>query len=271
MRPLLKWAGGKRSLVESIIGFFPDDHRIRAFHEPFIGGGAVFFTLEPRAGSINDVNPRLMNFYRVVRDSPDEIIEAAKGYTYDEEAYYRLRERFNKRPTDPVEDAAIFLYLNKTGYNGLYRVNSRGEFNVPFGRYIDPTIVHPRMINRASRLLQGIDLRCGDFTYLEDVARPEDICYLDPPYQPASKTAHFVDYSAGGFSVSDQTRLRDLCVKLDEVGVHLVQSNSDTELIRELYADTGFNLTRLRTNRMISSKVSSRGSGYDLLITNSAA
>jgi len=271
VRPLLKWAGGKRSLVERILGLFPEDHRSRAFHEPFFGGGAVFFRLEPEAGSINDVNARLMNFYRVVRDSPDELVEAAKEYVYDEEVYYRLRDRFNQRPSDPVEDAALFLYLNKTGYNGLYRVNSRGEFNVPFGRYVDPTILHPRVIRRASRVLRGIDLRCGDFTYLKDFASPGDICYLDPPYQPASKTAHFVDYSAGGFGEEDQARLRDLCVELDGVGVHLVQSNSDTELIRGLYADTGFTLTSLRTSRMISSKVSSRGSGYDLLITNSVS
>jgi len=271
LRPLLKWAGGKRSLVERIIDLFPEDRGSRAFHEPFFGGGAVFFRLEPKAGSINDVNPRLMSFYRVVRDSPEELVEAAKGYVYDEEAYYRLRERFNQRPSDPVEDAAIFLYLNKTGYNGLYRVNSRGEFNVPFGRYVDPTIVHPRVIRKASGILRGIELRCGDFTYLKDCAASGDICYLDPPYQPASRTAHFVDYSAGGFGEEDQARLRDLCVELDGMGVHLVQSNSDTELIRGLYSGTGFKLDSLRTSRMISSKVSSRGSGYDLLITNSVS
>ena len=134
MRPLLKWAGGKRSLVERILGFFPDDHRERSYHEPFMGGGAVFFSLEPERGSVNDVNPRLMNFYKVVRDSPDELVRVAGGYNYHKEEYYSHRTRFNERPADSIEDAALFLYLNKTAYNGLYRVNSKGEFNVPFGR-----------------------------------------------------------------------------------------------------------------------------------------
>jgi DNA adenine methylase len=271
LRPLLKWAGGKRSLVERILGMFPPGHGERAYHEPFVGGGAVFFKLEPEAGSINDVNGRLMSFYRVVRDRPEELIEAAEGYVYEEEAYYRLRDRFNQRPGDPVEDAALLLYLNKTGYNGLYRVNSRGEFNVPFGRYSDPRIVHPRQIRRASRLLGGVELFSGDFEYIKGCAGEGDVCYLDPPYQPSSRTANFVDYSAGGFGEGDQARLRDLCVDLDRMGVSFVQSNSDTALIRGLYEDTGFKLISLKTSRMISSKVSSRATGYDLLIMNSVS
>jgi DNA adenine methylase len=269
MRPLLKWAGGKRGLVERILEQFPQDQQTRAYHEPFVGGGAVFFRLEPAGGTINDVNPRLMNLYRVVRDRPDELIEAARGYRYEEAEYYRLRDRFNSGP-DPVEDAALLLYLNRTCYNGLYRVNSRGEFNVPFGTYSDPTIVHPRLIRRASALLGGVDVLCGDFEYLRSRARKGDLCYMDPPYQPASRTASFVDYSAGGFGEADQARLRDLCVELDARGVHVVQSNSDTSLIRSLYEGTGFRLVSLRTTRMISSKVSSRGGGRDLLITSPA-
>ncbi len=271
MRPLLKWAGGKRSLVERILGFFPDDHRERSYHEPFIGGGAVFFSLEPERGSVNDVNQRLMNFYRVVRDSPDELIRVAGGYNYHKEEYYSHRTRFNERPADPVEDAALFLYLNKTAYNGLYRVNSKGEFNVPFGRYKDPTIVHPRRIMKASKLLREVDIRCRDFLYLLETVEAGDLCYLDPPYVPASRTAHFTDYSAGGFTEEDQRRLRDMCVELDNRGAVFVQSNSDTELVRSLYTGTGFKLDTVKTLRMISSKVSSRSKGYDLLITNSRA
>ena len=271
MRPLLKWAGGKRSLVERIQSFFPDDHLERSYHEPFMGGGAVFFSLEPVRGSVNDINPRLMNFYRVVRDRPEELIEVASGYRYEKEEYYSLRSRFNTRPADPVEDAALLLYLNKTGYNGLYRVNSKGEFNVPFGRYKDPAIVHPERIMKAGRLLRGVDIRCGDFLYLLETAEAGDMCYFDPPYMPVSRTAHFTDYSAGGFTEEDQRRLRDACVELDSRGVVFVQSNSDTELVRSLYNGIGFELVSLRTLRMISSKVSSRSKGYDLLITNSRA
>jgi len=268
VRPLLKWAGGKRGLVERIQGLFPDSHPESAYHEPFMGGGAVFFSLEPERGSVNDINPRLMNFYRVVRDSPEELIELASGYTYEKEEYYRHRTRFNERPSDTVEDAALFLYLNKTAYNGLYRVNSKGEFNVPFGRYKDPTIVHPMRIMKASRLLHEVDIRCGDFLYLLETAEAGDLCYLDPPYVPASDTANFTDYSAGGFNEDDQLRLRDMCVELDTRGVAFVQSNSDTRLVRRLYGGTGFRLEKVKTLRMISSRVSSRSNGRDILITN---
>jgi len=269
VRPLLKWAGGKRGLVERIQGLFPDSPPASAYHEPFMGGGAVFFSLEPERGSVNDINPRLMNFYRVVRDSPEELIEVASSYNYQKEEYYRHRTRFNERPSDFVEDAALFLYLNKTAYNGLYRVNSKGAFNVPFGRYKDPTIVHPKRIMKASCLLREMDIQCGDFLYLLGTAEAGDLCYLDPPYVPVSGTANFTDYSAGGFTEDDQQRLRDMCVELDARGVVFVQSNSDTGLVRSLYGDTGFRLEKVKTLRMVSSKVSSRSKGRDLLITNS--
>ncbi|MBN2336299.1 DNA adenine methylase [Candidatus Bathyarchaeota archaeon] len=268
MKPLLKWAGGKRYMVEKILSLFPV-HEESQYHEPFMGGGAVFFKLEPGKGSVNDVNPRLINFYRVVRDCPERLIEIASEYSYDKEEYYSRRKRFNSRPADAAEDASLLLYLNKTCYNGLYRVNSKGAFNVPFGTYKDPTIVHPDRITRASKLLQNVDIRNGDFGYILGEADEGDICYLDPPYMPASRTANFTDYSAGGFSEEEQRRLSDLCIELDKKGVIFVQSNSDTELIRELYKVNGFKLIPLKTMRMISSKVSSRSKGYDLLITNS--
>lgn len=166
--------------------------------------------------------------------------------------------------------AAFLLYLNKTAYNGLYRVNSKGEFNVPFGRYENPTIVNERSILRASGLLRNVEIRSEDFSYILDAAGNGDFCYLDPPYHPASETANFTDYAAGGFSLTDQGRLRDLCIDLDRKGVIFVLSNSDTKAIRRLYRGVDrFRVIPLRTKRMISSKVSSRGSGYDLLITNS--
>ena len=269
MRPLLKWAGGKRSLIQRIVDLFPDDFRERRYHEPFFGGGAMFFHVEPSSGSINDINPRLMNFYRVVRDEPEALIEEASKYAYDEREYYMRREMFNSEGLTNVEYAALLLYLNKTAYNGLYRVNSKGEFNVPFGRYVDPTIVKPRSIVKASGLLRNVEIHSEGFGYVMDVAEEGDICYLDPPYHPASDTANFTDYSMNGFKMGDHERLRDLCVELDRRNVTFVLSNSDTEAIRELYGDIcGFNIVSFRTRRMISSKVSSRTSGYDLLITN---
>jgi len=140
---------------------------------------------------------------------------------------------------------------------------------VPFGRYVDPTIVHPGRIMKASRLLGEVDIRCRDFLYLLETAKMGDLCYLDPPYAPASSTANFTDYSAGGFTEEDQRRLRDMCVELDSRGVVFVQSNSDTGLVRRLYEGTGFRLEMVKTARMISSKVSSRSRGRDLFITNS--
>jgi len=269
LRPLLKWAGGKRTLVREIIGLFPGEYGERRFHEPFFGGGAVFFSIEPRGGSINDINRRLMNFYRIVRDRPEELIDEARRYRYDEDEYYRLRDRFNSDEVPEVEEAALLLYLNKTAYNGLYRVNSKGEFNVPFGRYENPTIVQESRILRASKVLGNMEVRSEDFSYVLDVVGEGDLCYLDPPYHPASETANFTDYATGGFSTSDQHRLRDLCVELDGRGVVFVLSNSDTEVVRRLYQGVDrFRMIPLRTKRMISSKVSSRGSGYDLLITN---
>ena len=266
MRPLLKWAGGKRSQVERIVSLFPED--FGDYHELFFGGGAVFFHITPGGGTINDINPRLINFYRVVRDSPEELMEEASHYRYEEAEYYERRARFNTPGLPEVEDAALFLYLNRTAYNGLYRVNSKGEFNVPFGTYKNPTIVPRRRILDTSEALAGVDIRCEDFGYVLDVAEEGDLCYMDPPYHPASETANFTDYSVEGFGLESHKRLRDLCLELDGRGVWFVLSNSDTTEIREIFDGMGFDVWSFRTRRMISSKVSSRASGSDLLITN---
>jgi len=266
--PVLKWAGGKRGLTSDILGLFPPDYRRRAYHEPFVGGGAVFFQVRPRAGTINDINPRLINFYRVVRDSPEELIAQARQYPYDEETYYRLRERFNQKGLPPVEEAALFLYLNKTAYNGLYRVNSKGEFNVPFGRHRNPRIVPEAGIRAASKALRRVEIFNRDFSYVVDFAGEGDLCYLDPPYQPVSPTANFTEYSEGGFDMDQQERLRDVCVELHEKGVLFVLSNSDVEAIRELYGGEGFRVVVVRGRRSIGSKAHTRGSVNELLITN---
>jgi len=268
VRPLLKWAGGKRSILDEIFSLFPMDFREKRYHEPFFGGGAVFFKAEPTSGTISDINPRLMNFYKVVRDEPEGLIEHASEYMYDRDEFYARRSEFNQRPEDRVLDAGLLLYLNKTCYNGLYRVNSKGEFNVPFGRYKDPVIVNEERIREGSKLLAKVDIRCQDFSYILDEACEGELCYLDPPYYPSSKTANFTDYSENGFIVSDQVRLRDVCLKLNERGVFFILSNSDMDIIRELYDNEEFDIIPLRTNRNISRKVSSRTSGYELLITN---
>lgn len=268
-RPVLKWAGGKRRLIDDIIKRLPSDYRSRAYHEPFFGGGALFFHIEPSKGSINDVNKRLMNFYRVLRDQPEDLIRTASEYVYDKEEYYRLRKRFNEALLDDVEDAAILLYLNKTGYNGLYRVNSKGEYNVPFGRYKKPRIVDEERIKKASMILENIEIYSDRFDHIKEAAEPGDIVYFDPPYLPVSDTSDFTEYSKTGFGYADHKLLRDICLELHEMGVLFVQSNSHVEPIIGLYEEfEDFRIDIVQMNRAINSKSSRRGGVEEVLITN---
>jgi len=264
MTAILKSAGGKRSLIQTIISTFPPDYEDRAYHEPFLGGGAVFFTVKPRNGTVNDVNPRLTNFYRIVRDSPDALIEAASKHPYNRETYYRLRDRFNEGRLSPVEDAALLLYLNKTGYNGLYRVNSRGRYNVPFGTYKNPTIVNVEDIHAASEALSRVELRCEDFSYLLDAAHEGDLIYLDPPYEPLSKTSNFNTYSPTGFPWSEQVRLSETVHELDARGVLFTLSNS--EPVKKLYK--GYRVCVVHANRSINTKTTARGPVREIIVTN---
>lgn len=268
MKPPLKWAGGKRSLIVRITELFPENYRTKRYHEPFFGGGAVFFELEPERGTINDVNPKLINFYKVVRDHPNDLIDFASNYRYDEMEYYKRRERFNDPKIPSVESAALLLYLNKTGFNGLYRVNAKGDFNVPYGKYSNPKIVDRKKILETSLLLSRIEIFCEDFSYILNHVEYGDICYLDPPYHPVSNTANFTEYASGNFFFDDQVRLRDICIKLNKLGAFFVLSNSDTPVINKLYESTGFKMRHLKTRRSISSKVSTRNSGEELLISN---
>jgi DNA adenine methylase len=269
VEPILKWAGGKRSLIPEILKLFPVDFKERPYHEPFIGGGAVFFKIRPKFGSINDINSHLMIFYHVVRDKPNELITTASQYPYDEKTYYTLRDRFNQPNITDTERAALLLYLNKTAYNGLYRVNSQGDFNVPFGRYKHPTIVSKKRIFAASKLLKNVEQYNEDFSYVLDKATEGDLCYFDPPYQPVSKTANFTSYAEQGFNLRDQERLRDLCVELDTKGVLFVLSNSYATPVRKLYANIDdFELKIVQANRIISAKSSTRGAVNEILVTN---
>jgi DNA adenine methylase len=265
--PILKWAGGKRKLSDEIISLMPKDYRERTYHEPFFGGGAVFFEIQPKDGSINDINKRLINFYRIVRDKPNELIETAKQYPHDKEVYYELRDRFNHEEITDVEQAALLLYFNKTGFNGLYRVNSKNEFNVPFGRYKNPTIVPEDRIYEASELLKEVKIFNKDFTYVIDESSPGDIVYFDPPYLPVSDTADFTSYSRDGFSYDDQLMLVDTCKKLDEKDVYFVLSNSSVKVLVEKYEEH-FDVHTVQAARSINSKASKRGAVNEILVTN---
>ena len=286
--PVLKWAGGKRQLLDELYDRFPAE--FERYHEPMFGGGALFFHLEPESGTINDTNPRLVNFYEQVRDHPNELIECLEGFAHPESDpdperaftetnrdrketknyYYQQRALFNRRPNDEpfddLEEAALLCYLNRTGYNGLYRENADGEFNVPIGRYANPDWVRADEIRGASRVLRGVELCNRDFEYIRDHAEPGDLVYFDPPYEPMSPTASFTEYSAAGFGSEDQQRLLDLAVDLDERGVHVVLSNSGVTF--EMYEEAGFYVETEGATRAINSDADSRDEVEEIVATN---
>ncbi|QLH83188.1 DNA adenine methylase [Halosimplex pelagicum] len=292
-KPVLKWAGGKRQLLDELYARFPAS--FDRYHEPFFGGGAVFFDLEPAESTVNDTNPRLVNFYEQVRDRPEALIgrlrefrdpeagpdpempfdaETRRGKAV-EQYYYQQRARFNERAygdgwpaddDDRLEEAALLLYLNRTCYNGLYRENGDGGFNVPIGRYADPDWVQADRVREAAAALAGTELRNGDFSYVLDAAEPGDLVYFDPPYEPMSPTADFAEYSAAGFDRADQERLLEVAVELDERGVRVVLSNSGVTYDR--YDEAGFFVEREGATRAINSDASSRGEVDEIVATN---
>lgn len=272
VEPVLKWAGGKRQLLSSITAVFPES--FNHYHEPFFGGGAVFFSLEPEAGTINDLNQRLMDFYRAVKRWPQDLIEENTSHEHSKDYYYDARDEFNalrdleeKSKTEAVREASLLLYLNRTCFNGLYRENSDGEFNVPFGRFSNPDWIQSDRIRSMSRALQDTEICNEDFEYVRDAADPGDLVYFDPPYQPVSTTADFTDYHAEGFDESDQTRLRDLAVKLSERDVYVVASNSPP--VADLYEEHDeFGIQQVDASRSINSDGANRGDVAEILITN---
>jgi len=255
-----------------------------------VGGGALFFDLEPADATVNDANPRLVNFYERVRDDPEALIERLEAFddpdadpdpslSYPEETargrdvesyYYQQRARFNRRPYegefDPLEEAALLLYLNRTCYNGLYRENADGGFNVPVGRYANPDWVQRDRIRRASDVLADATIRNDDFAYVLDVADPGDLVYFDPPYEPMSATASFNEYSADGFDREDQRRLLDVAGDLGDAGVRVVVSNSG--VMDEPYADAGFHVEREGATRAINSDADNRDAVDEIVATN---
>ncbi len=287
--PLLKWAGGKTQLLRQLQPYLPA--RYDRLIEPFIGGAAVYFHLQPKQALLGDVNPELVNFYRVVRNDPQSLMEAidavAARHSHGEDAeaiYYEMRAR---QPVDlpahrldgdglPLHDddkiwvAARTLYLNKTGFNGLFRVNSRGAFNVPWGRRKRlPKLYDRHEVLNASNLLQGAEIVLADFGVVLDSAKAGDFVYLDPPYFPLSATANFTSYTRLDFPVSEQQRLADWLHTLDQRRVAFVLNNSDTPFTRELYAD--FQIDVALARRMINSDAGKRGAVNELIVYNHPA
>lgn len=294
-RPLLKWVGGKGQLLPALRRFYPDD--FRSYVEPFLGSGAVFFdlwqqgALDGREAILVDANPDLIGCYQTVRDRVDDVLEAltllAEGHQQDGAAYYyRVRdERFNPareaaRTTEGWIDytpplAAMFIYLNRTGFNGLFRVNARGAFNVPAGRYQRPRIVDVHRLREASRALgaPGVRLVWGQYGVVSALAAEGDFVYFDPPYAPLSATANFTNYTASGFGAAEQAALRTVVLDLASRGCHVLLSNSTAAEIAALYDDPSAQRAGLRTftvpaRRSINSNSSGRGAVDEFLITN---
>ncbi len=262
LSPVLKWAGGKRQLLPALRRLAPA--RFGRYFEPFVGGGALFFALAPKSAVLGDANLRLIRTYRGVRDSVDDVIALLRTYPHDADFFYALRDVDIDARSD-AEVSAWFIYLNRCGYNGLYRVNRSNRFNVPFGRYKDPRICDAPALLAASRALKGTELVPGDFEAAVADAKRGDFVYFDPPYAPLSPTSSFTSYTSRGFGYEEQARLRDVARRLKRAGVTVILSNSSAPQIRDLYAK-GFRITEVPATRRVNSKVAGRGAVAELVI-----
>lgn len=267
--PVLKWAGGKRRLLSQYATHFP--HEFGSYYEPFVGGGAVFFWLygqghlHNKRVVLNDINPELVNFYRVLTEQCEELIERMRSHRkrHGQEYYYKVRSKDHRR-MKPVNRAARLLYLNRTCFNGLYRVNSKGQFNVPMGRYKNPMICDEDGLRAASAALGQGDLSLGSFAECVKPAQEGDLVYFDPPYVPLNPTSSFTSYTKENFSQRDQEELAQTFAELAARGVKVLLSNSDTQLVRELYRD--FQQHQIMAPRAINSRADRRQKVSELLI-----
>ena len=266
--PVVKWAGGKRGLIDKYRRFFPKN--FGKYYEPFFGGGAVFFYLfssgKISSAKISDINEELINMYIVIRDNINKLIEELKSgkYINEKEIYYKIRA---SEPSDPVERAARLIYLNHTCYNGLYRVNKQGKFNVPYGRYPkNVKIFDEHNLRQVSKCLQNVEITTEDFEESVKNAQKGDFVYFDPPYAPISATADFTSYTSGGFGLKEQERLAKVFKELSDRGCYVMESNSSAPIILELYKD--FNIQFIHAKRYINSDPKGRKGVQETLIMN---
>lgn len=270
VQPVLKWAGGKRQMLSSIMKQIPKD--VSIYCEPFVGGGAVLFKLQPQKAIVNDINSELINVYLVIRDDVEELIEDLKKHKSEKDYFYRMRDLDRNREEyeklTPVQKASRFMYLNKTCYNGLFRVNRLGQFNVPFGNYKNPGCVNERVLKAVSRYFNEavISFFCEDFERILLDLTKEIFVYLDPPYYPLSDTSYFTGYSKYGFGREEHVRLKQTCDRLNEKGVRFLLSNSATDFVKDLYKD--YRIQVVQARRVINSKADKRGKIDEVFIMN---
>ena len=267
-KPFMKWAGGKRQLIPQMDQYFPKDYN--KYIEPFVGGGAIFFYLLPDKAILIDNNNELINAYEVIKNNVKDLIESLKNYENEKEYYYEIRkvdrnpEIFNNWSS--IEKASRTIYMNRCCFNGLYRVNKKGQFNTPFGLYKNPTFCDEKNLIAVHEALQNIQLINDSFEKCVDFANKNDLIYLDPPYVPISPSANFTSYTRNNFGKEDQIKLHDVFCILNEKGCKVILSNSYNEFILDLYKD--FNLNVLEAKRAINSIASKRGVIKEVLITN---
>ena len=276
-KPFVKWVGGKRQLLAQFRerGFYPPadfNPAKNRYFEPFVGGGAVYFDLLPLNASINDINAELVTTYKVIRDDVKGLIEELTGgnYPYSKDVFLDIRS-WNTREVSDLKRAARFIYLNRTAFNGMYRVNKSGQFNVPFGKYSNPQICDAENLKKVSSVLKNTKIENGSYKYVLDEAKSGDFVYFDPPYYPVSKTASFTAYSNDAFLQKEQEELRDAYLELHKRGCFVMLSNSDTPFIEGLfnaYENDGVKVNKVLAGRNINSKAEGRGKVSEVLVTN---
>lgn len=276
MKPLLKWAGGKRAIADEIISRFPNKWNEQTYFEPFFGGGAIYLSINPQKAVISDVNSRLVGFYSNVQKSPELVIAGIQVLALEfnllesdelrEEFYFNLRTKFNSLQVESIESAVTMFGLNKLCFNGLYRENTSGEFNVPFGKKKMFPIIQIDDFLKVSKQLSNTKILNSDFEIVLKEAVAGDFVYLDPPYIPLQGTPSFTSYHSSGFGLNEQVRLASAMKHLGEIGINAMCSNSDTPLTREIYSE--LNIQQILAPRMVSAKSTGRGSVNELVITN---
>ena len=265
--PIVKWVGGKRQLMFELLKNMPKNYN--RYFEPFIGGGALFFELQPENAYISDMNEELINLYQVVRDNVDELIADLQKHDISKEYFMEIRniDRTEEYQNwSNAQKASRFIYLNRTCFNGMYRVNSKGEFNVPFGHYKNPRILDENNLINCSNLLQRTEIKHADFSEILKKVKKGDFVYFDPPYVPLSETSSFTSYTKDGFDMDMQLSLKDVCDELDSKGVKFLLSNSDTQFVNELYEN--YNIKKVFASRQINANADGRGKITEVLVRN---
>ena len=272
-KPFVKWVGGKRQLLAQfrLMNLYPPEKfepKSGKYFEPFVGGGAVFFDLLPETAYLSDLNNELVVTYNVIKNDVENLIKSLKKHKLDKEYFLKIRAQNPEKLSD-LNTASRFIFLNRTCFNGMYRVNSKGGFNVPFGKYTNPLICDENNLRKASKALKNVEIKKQDYKEVLKKAKKGDFVYFDPPYYPVSKTASFTSYTSESFLDKEQIELRDTFIELHKRGCFVMLSNSDTPFINKIYSEIkGVHITKVQAGRAINSDASKRGKITEVLVTN---